>query len=266
MKEFFSKSKELAAIAKHLDTGRRSIRAGGIGACLKAMVYSYLASETGKNLVIITSDEEAYGLFSAIDSLKYAFSAGARTLYYPEDDSILYSGIEASKEVSKARAVVYESLAGEGRKIIVTDVNAVAEKIRNPDEVKKFKIRLEQGKTLDLERLLDALAENNYRRCLKVEDVYEYSVRGSIIDVFTPGRAYPLRIELFGNTVESLRLFSLDTYSATDNIKTAEIFLFNPGNRRAEGAFSVLDYLPSEKTALIIDGVEKLRSGIREKA
>lgn len=264
MKQHLAKSQEIQKILASVKSSANTCT-GGIGSCFAGILYSYITSEIENSVFIVTSSENIYSLYSEIAGLKEYFGTDADVLFYPEDDSIIYHNLQASKETSRLRAKVYEEIFKPGRKIIVTDINALVEKIPSPEKVKKFRLKLETGKTFDIQKVTEILADNRYNRVTKVEDVFEYSVRGSIIDIYSPDYDYPVRIELFGDEIESLRFFSLETYSTTKNIETAELLLFNPGGKFKDETASILDYFTAKDTLLIMDDVDVIKGEILEK-
>ena len=265
MKAHLSKSSEIKKILSLIKSGHKNIIAESLSDCFRGILYSKIISETEKDIFIITSSENIYSLYAEISGLKDEFEINAEILFYPEDDSLMYGSLQASKEISKARAKAYEEIFRKDRKVIITDINALAEKIPSPDKVKKFFFTLKKDGKLKPEKIVEILAVNKYERVLKVENVFEYSVRGSIIDIFSPDYEYPVRIELFGDNIESLRFFSLDTYSTTKHLDSVELLLFNPGNKFKGETGSIIDYFAPYKTMVIIDDADVIKAEIIDK-
>jgi transcription-repair coupling factor (superfamily II helicase) len=265
IKESLSVSPEIQRLLSLVKAGDKNIFAESVADCFKGILYSKIISEITKDVIIITSSENIFGLYSEISSLKDYFKTTAEILFYPEDDSLIYHNIAASREISKARARVYEGIFKKDRKVIITDINAVAEKIPAPEEIKKFRVLIKTGGKLIPDKTAEMLSANKYERVLKVENVFEYSIRGAIIDIFAPDFDYPVRVELSGDTVESLRFFSLDTYSTTKHIESVELMLFNPGTKQSGETSSILDYFNPKKTLIITDDVDAVKAEILDK-
>jgi transcription-repair coupling factor (superfamily II helicase) len=113
-------------------------------------------------------------------------------------------------------------------------------------EEKIFSLR--KGTDAGYEALMKFLSANEFQKREFVEEEGEFSVRGSIVDVFGYGRREPVRIEFFGDTVSSLRTFDIDSQLSSTTIDSCELF----GSFSAEGstAAGILDYLP--ETAIIV--------------
>lgn len=265
MRQHLGKSKEIQALLSLMKSGVKNIHAESLSDCFRGILYSKIIAETDKDVFIVTSSDNIYALYAEISGLKDEFGIDAEILFYPEDDSLMYGALQASKEISKARAKVYEEIFRKERKVIITDINALAEKIPPPEKVKKFFFNLKKDAKLKPETIIEVLADNKYERVLKVENVFEYSVRGSIIDIFSPDYDYPVRIELFGDVIESLRFFSLDTYSTTKHMDSVELLLFNPGNKFKSENGCIIDYFAPYKTMVVIDDADVVKKEILDK-
>lgn len=248
-------------ILQLLKEGSRKVNAGSLHGCLRGLVYPHLCAAHPESSVIITTSADMYGLYSSIESFAPEYSGCKKVFIYPEDDSLMYKSIKPSKEASRVRAEALNALSGGLPVTIITDINAVSEKIAPPNAVMESSLFLKKGGSISPSLITAMLAENNYERVLKVEAPFEYSVRGSILDLFPPEGKYPLRLEFFGDSIESLRYFSTETNSSTLETDEARVFLYNPGRKKHAGTSSVLDYL-KEGSLIILDGFESLKADI----
>jgi len=267
MQDALRNSAEIKRILNAVKSKTANTIIGGVDYCFTGILYSFLASHLKTSVIIVTSSGNIFPLHSEISGFKELFNLKAGIFYYPEDDSLIYHNIKSSKDISRVRAGVYRSSFEKKRKILITDINALAEKIPGPAEVKKYFLKLRRGGKLNPASLVEMLEDNGYERAVKVEDVFEYSVRGSIIDMFPPDHEYPLRIELFGDEIESLRFFSLDTYSTTKIIEAMDVLIYNPSRRKAHPSrsCSILDYFSPEDTFVVIDDTNRIKGEITEK-
>jgi transcription-repair coupling factor (superfamily II helicase) len=106
---------------------------------------------------------------------------------------------------------LYHMVEGPEPSIYVTPVDAILQRLMPKPTFIDFSELVMAGEELDRDRVIDRLAASGYSRVVIVEEPGDFSVRGGILDVFTPLYADPLRIEFFGNQVESIRFFSADT-------------------------------------------------------
>ncbi|HDQ26555.1 MAG TPA: hypothetical protein ENN43_07425, partial [bacterium] len=251
--------KEVQEIFSRIKQGERNIIAEPLSGCFAGMVYSLLAEELKESLLIITAPENAYGLFSEVKSLLKAAKSPLEPLYYPEDDSLVYSHIKPSKELSRERAVVYKKLCGPGRNIVITGMNTLGEMIPAPPYVAEGNFKVKKGDNLETARLFESLNANGYERRPKVYDVFEYSVRGSITDIFTPDYDYPVRIELNGDTVESVRFFSVETNESTKEADDVFLGLFNPQVKHPCPKGSIAGFFDAASALFIFDDFDRLK-------
>ncbi len=125
---------------------------------------------------------------------------------------------------SKTEALL--SLVSERKGIIfVSDLQAFEEDIVSPERLQSSRVFLEKNAKFEREELIRLLEKFSYRRVEKVEERGEYSVRGGIIDLYPYGEEHPLRVEFWGNIIESLRIFSENTQVTLEKIKAKTIFL-----------------------------------------
>ncbi len=265
MKEHLLKSIKIKNIFNTINRGAKNFKISGINRSFAPVFYALLCSYIKKNVFVISPGWDSFNLFESISSFVNIFDKNIKTIYYPEDDSLIYKNIKSSAEISKIRSEAYLDCIKTENKIFVTDIDAMVEKIPEVEQIKKFLIKLKKGGKIDLDIILDFLNENDFERRIKVENHFEYAVRGSILDIFPAGMSYPVRIELFGNEINSLRLFSPDTSTTTKEIDETDIFLYNPGkkNSRAEGC--VIDFFDTKKSIVVIDNENALKKEILEK-
>ncbi len=125
----------------------------------------------------------------------------------------------------KARAIGHKAqlvtrLLEEKRLIVITTLAALNIKIETRDQLRDFFIKLDLDQTLNRDELIKKLAEMGYRSRDIVEEPGDISWRGSIVDVFPIDARYPVRAEIEGDTLVSLRIFNPDTQKSLEKIRT----------------------------------------------
>jgi transcription-repair coupling factor (superfamily II helicase) len=264
MFSYIDESDFFSPIIDRIVSGRHTF-VESLSDCFKGVFYSYIAAKTQKNIVIVTGSDNVYPLFAEILSLRESFGISGEVAYYPEDDSFMYRNIQPSKEIAKIRSRTVKLAVEPGIKIIVTDINAVSEKIQAPEKAKDLVFNLRKNMDLSQEKLAAALNDNGFERNMKVEDTYEYSVRGSIVDIFSPDYDYPIRLEFYGDIIESIRFFSLDTYATTKETDEITLILFNPGSKTGRGENTFLEYFDPKDTLFVMDDPDLIKAEIIEK-
>ncbi|HZQ38211.1 MAG TPA: transcription-repair coupling factor [Dehalococcoidia bacterium] len=147
-----------------------------------------------------------------------------RALLFPELDTIPYERVSPDAEAAEARLRVLERLGqGGGVPIVVTSGMALAQRTLAPRAERDDRIVLEPGTRVSLAGLLERLQSLGYETVSLVEAPGQVSRRGGIVDVFPPAADLPLRVELLGSSVESLRTFSAATQRTVAPAARAEI-------------------------------------------
>ncbi|HWL10305.1 MAG TPA: DEAD/DEAH box helicase, partial [Planctomicrobium sp.] len=133
-------------------------------------------------------------------------------------------------------------------KVIVTSFPALLQPVPAKELRQSGTRRLKIGESVDSEELLRWLVERGFERVSAIERPGEFCVHGGIIDLFPPDAIDPIRMELFGDEIESLRYFSTETQRKVSDLKEVEVTAVAPGeNAKASDAdeANFLDSLPS---------------------
>lgn len=195
-------------------------------------------------LHIATSDREMHSL---AESIKF-FAPDIEVLEFPAWDILPYDRSSPNPTIVSARVAVLTKLAYglSGKKVIVlTTANAVLQKLPKPEVFKQAAILVEKGKTLPRDSLITALVKNGYSRVSKVVDNGEYAVRGSIIDLLPSGAMDGMRIDFFGDEVESIKEF-------------------DPLTQISAGEVPKLELLPASEIIFDSESIERFRSNYRK--
>jgi len=165
-------------------------------------------------LVIVEGPRQAEALAAAVNTffeLLAGDSEGARPQVLPAYDVLPGHGLSPHAEISEQRAVGLWRLAMERAPITVAPVASALLRTEAAEFYRSLGLSLRTGDELPLDGLVEHLESVGYRRRDPVEMAGEYSVRGGIVDVFTPEAARPVRIEFFGDQIESMRRFEVAT-------------------------------------------------------
>ncbi len=128
-----------------------------------------------------------------------------------------------SENAAKRIRTLYRLIADEVPMIVVTTVDALLHKIIPKQEIINYAELIEKGEEIDRDLLVKKLLCGGYVQSMIVEEPGDFCIRGGILDIFSPLYSDPLRIELFGDTVDSLRFFSAADQRTTKNILEAVI-------------------------------------------
>lgn len=176
--------------------------------------------------------------------------------------AVKYGQRDAASEI--LRTDVVTRLASGLPLVVVTYPSALAEKVPAREDVASLSITLRVGETYDLTEVEHRLLELGFHRRDYVYEPGEYAVRGSLLDVYSYTCDLPLRVDFFGDEIDSIRTFELQTQLSKD--RRQEVTLMN-GNETADASQMVLitDYLPEtaclcvDDLALCVEMVERTR-------
>lgn len=179
--------------------------------------------------------------------LEALLGADGAALLYPQKEALPYEESETNLEIGGLRVEAVEGIFSGRSRILVTTPRALQERVPIPAHLARLRLTVRVGDTLDLLALADLLVDRGFERVPLVEEVGQFAVRGGLVDVFSVGSGDPVRIELWGDEVVSLRSFEiLDQRSLAD---LTETFILPVDFRRGAGdgdvvSRSLLDLLP----------------------
>jgi transcription-repair coupling factor (superfamily II helicase) len=117
--------------------------------------------------------------------------------------------------------------AGEPPPIVVAPILALMQPVPSPEAIAARSTALEVGDTVELERLERWLADHGFQKCEQVEVPGDFARRGGIVDIYSNGHADPVRIEFFGDEIESIRLFSAGTQRSSHTLQSVQVPAFS---------------------------------------
>src|SRR5699024_9289726 len=147
---------------------------------------------------------------------------------------------------------------------VITTMDAFLDGLPRPEEIRNQKITIDTDSTLDLTRLERELAELGYERESQIEGPGQFAVRGGIIDVFPLTEELPVRIELWGDEIDSLRSFDVESQRSVENLETVTIYPASENWKREMDTVSFLEYFPKEKSLLLLDEPQRLQEMAEE--
>ena len=206
------------------------------------MAVARLAAADPTRPVIVVAADDAVAARLAEDLAVFA----GEVAVLPAPDSSPYAELAADRVVAAARlGVLYRLAAGDPPPIIVTSAAAILRRTLDREELLARALTVRQGDVLDRDATAAKLVAAGFARVPVVEDAGTFAVRGAVIDVATPLAPYPVRIELDGDTVDSLRLF-------------------DPSSQRTLRTIDRVDLHPVRET--IVTGDIDWKSALREAA
>lgn len=195
-----------------------SIKISGLVCVAKSILASTLNMDEKKNILLITYNElQAKKIYN---DLKY-FTDDV-SLFNKREIS-LYDIDAESNEIEKERIKVLNKIQSGDSHIIVTTIEAVMQKMIAREELYENVIAIKNNSTISLDEIKEKLLMLGYERKELVENEAEYSIRGDIIDIALTDKV-GIRIELWGDDVDSIRKFNIASQRSTETIDHIEIY------------------------------------------
>lgn len=183
----------------------------GVSGVHKALVIHALCENTGKRAFVITPDEAAAG--KMVDDL---VSLGTSAQLLPAKDISFISDQTRSREYEQQRVGALANWLKHDCKVVVLPAYSAVEKTLPPRSL-AAKIRtISSGDEMELDSLLRTLESSGYKRADEVEGHGQYAHRGGIVDFFPPDRERPLRLELWGDEIDTICEFEIESQRRTD--------------------------------------------------
>ncbi len=188
----------------------------GVPEGLDALVLTNLVHEAagdagaGLHLHVARDDRRAEEIANA---LKF-FAPKVKVIAFPAWDTVPYDRVGPNTDIVAKRITALAKLAHGGRKepaIVLTTVNAVLQKVPPRLFIKNAMKIMAPGQRIDMGELTRRLSLAGYTRSSTVMEPGEFAVRGGILDLFSPGRQTPVRLDFFGDTIESIKSFDIET-------------------------------------------------------
>jgi transcription-repair coupling factor (superfamily II helicase) len=175
----------------------------------RALIVAALQDATRRRIAIVVPGDAALDDFEAALRL---FHRDPRCIsLYPSPSLSPYQNVSPSLGVIREEIHALGLVTSEGADIVVIPVRALFSRLPKPEIFSNRIVTLSVGADIDPHKLLQQFVENGFVRTDLVGEAGEFAFRGGILDVFPPNTTRPLRVELFGDTIESLRWFDVET-------------------------------------------------------
>ena len=248
-----------SAVRRWRDTARRgaSVVAGGVAAPAQSFLAAWLAEGLGRTLCVVCPDVKRQEEF--FHDLRF-WNNGA--LLVP-DLELSAAGAAPDPELAAARLGALRELHGGKIPIVVITEDGLNHAAPSPGGLEKETKSLRRGQALDPRELAAALEKSGFARGPTAAARGQYAVRGGIMDIFPWQTALPVRLEFFGDELESLRSYDPDSQRAVETLESCEICL---GAAGGEETSTARDHLPEDTLFLGLeeamgDATVRLHSG-----
>ncbi|AJA10013.1 transcription-repair coupling factor [Sphingopyxis fribergensis] len=208
------------------------------------LLLADLARASDKRLVYVATDDSA---MQAIADAAPFFAPDLAVHRFPAWDCLPYDRAGPSMRVSADRLATLSALQLPPKRgeLILTTVAAITQRTLTPFRIRQLATTLAAGQRIDRDALAELLVSNGFSRVDTVADQGEFAVRGGILDLFPAGEETGLRVDFFGDEIESIRRF-------------------DPADQRSLGPAKALQLLPASETLLDEATIKRFRSAYRD--
>ncbi len=210
----------------------------GVPEGLDALVLAQLAREAGSEaapgiILHVARDDRR---LDALETALGFFAPHSRVISVPAWDTVPYDRVGPNAEITAKRITSLAKLAMGARReptIVLTTVNAILQRLPPRAFIRQSLRPLAAGQRIDLNRLIQRLTAAGFTRTGQVMEPGEFAVRGGILDLYPPGRLSPVRLDFFGDTLESIKSFDAESQRTT---KVVQKLVLMPISEVAYGA------------------------------
>ncbi len=226
--------------AKKLLAASEPMTIGHVPAGLEPFLIAEMA-KAGQPVAYVMSDGQH---MADVEQMLGFIAPEIPVLTLPAWDCLPYDRVSPSSDTSARRLAALSGLIAHHRKphaaIVLVTVNAMLQKVAPQDIIESLAFSARPGNQVRMDDIAARLERNGFDRVATVREVGEYAVRGGILDVFVPGTEEPVRLDFFGDTLESIRSF-------------------DPASQRTTGQVRSLDLNPMSEVTLTPDTISRFR-------
>ena len=241
--QLFAENSTYKSLLTEIKAHHNTVANGLAGASLSLLIANVYTNTKRPLLVLLPDKEESAYLLNDLETL-----VGEQVLFFPDSYRRPYQIEDTDNANVLLRAEVLNRLSNSGQPLIVVSYpEALFEKVITRKQLEQNTLKISKGDQLTIELLNEVLFSYNFNRTDFVTEPGEFSVRGGIVDVFSFSNNEPYRIEFFGNEVESIRTFDVETQLSTTQLSKITIIPNVENKEGNEVRQSFLEYI-SEQT------------------
>ena len=219
--QFFSKLPNISSATKLFTNNEYSLYLYNTNRNVNNLIASLIYSQKNKTVFYI-----APNLYQATQSYeRFCHVLGADNVnFYAIDEIIAAEILATSQELRLERMNTIKDILTNKPKIIVTHTYAVLKPLVNKERLKQNIIKINAGDVLEIDDLIKKLVKLGYKKTPTTYSVGDFSVRGGVIDIFPIAYDQPIRLDLFDDEVEQIKVFDANTQMSVDKVEKVEIF------------------------------------------
>lgn len=213
----------------------------------KALALSSAAAANRKLLVVITASlNNANRLLEELQFYQSGLNSDFKFLSFPDWETLPYDQFSPYQDIISDRLSTLSQLPGISNGILTVPIATVMHRLMPKSYLGAYSLNLAVGRDIQIDTFREELSDSGYRFVSQVMEHGDVAIRGSIIDIFPMGSREPYRLDLFDQTVDSIRIFDPETQRSKDQINEIRV-------------------LPARETALLEENITRFRSGWRSR-
>lgn len=202
-----------------------------------------------RTLIVLSSEDKAKKLYE-----EYRF-LNENTSYYPAKDLLFYQADIHGKQLVKQRMETLQMMMeaeAESQVTVITTIDGFMDELLPEAEVKGDILTISNGEAVEFESLKEKIVKLGYDREAQVDGPGQFAVRGGIIDIYPLTEELPIRIEFWGDEVDSIRIFDVDSQRSVENLEQIVIY---PADDRlgSDRKVSFINYFDPKDTLVFLD-------------
>lgn len=244
---------------------RNKIQLKGLVGSADAVIAtaSYFLSHQPQLFILPNREEAAYFLADMESIL------GKELLFFPSSfrKAFEFTQIDTANVLARAEVLTALNHHSEYGKMVVTYPEALAEKVIDRSILEKNTLEIQKGASLGIDFINEFLTDYDFERTAFVYEPGQFSIRGGIVDIFSFSHELPYRIEFFGDEVESIRTFEIESQLSVDEVQSLTIVPNVQAKFLTENNISLLDYIDKDTQLWFKDVVftlDVIKSGYKK--
>src|SRR5215469_3304621 len=213
VRDFFADVEKLPAFSRvvsHLRANTGRISVSGLNPSAKCLLIAELQKALSRPLIVVVrNNEDLDRSLPVVEAFAELIGGASResVVGLPTRDVLPFQNLSPHPEVEEQRAIALWKISSGAASIVLAPILAAASRLRAPEFYADLAYILRRGESLNPQGLLEHLRAVGYTPTDVVEMPGEYALRGGILDLYSPEADRPVRIELFGDEIESIRKF-----------------------------------------------------------
>ena len=247
----------------HITSATKSLILSNVPEGMDALVLSQEAAGMGKGQILHIARDDIR--MDNIAELISYFQPNLDVITFPAWDCLPYDRVSPNQDILARRMTsLIKILNPEKTQVIISTINAVTQRIPAKETIQNASFNSSVGDVLDTKGLTNYLSHNGYTRASTVVDPGDYAIRGSIIDIFPPGVEKPVRIDLWGDEIDTIKVFDPISQRTEDKINTialvpmGEVFLDENSIQNFKRAY-VAEFGPARNNDPLYEAVSEGR-------